>query len=143
MSKTYGIIINTDSYAGNFERELCAWCTGCLGDCEVGEEMVDRHIKELFKPIIGVCYDEYGTSRPVEIFDDDDKYNSLIIYFNEKPTLEQFNIIKDRCNSFNDEYIKRDRFYKEYPHNYKFINFKNIKLISKETTTNLKVENYG
>ena len=142
MSKTYGIIINTDRYAGNFERELCAWCTGCLGDCEVGKEMVDSHIKELFEPIIGSYYDDNGTCRPVDIFDDEDGYSSLIIYFNEKPTLEQFNLIKERCNSFNEEYIKRNSFYKDSPNSWKFINIKSIRLVSKEKSK-FKTENYG
>jgi hypothetical protein len=34
----YVFIIDTEQYAGNFEREMCAYCTGILGDCEVGED---------------------------------------------------------------------------------------------------------
>ena len=38
MSNSYTIIIDTDEYSGNFEREMCAYCTGQVGECEVGEE---------------------------------------------------------------------------------------------------------
>lgn len=34
----YTFIIDTDSYSGNFERELCAYITGQVGECGVGEE---------------------------------------------------------------------------------------------------------
>jgi hypothetical protein len=30
--KKYGVIIETDEYAGNFEREITAWTTGQVGD---------------------------------------------------------------------------------------------------------------
>jgi hypothetical protein len=29
-------IVDTDSYAGNFERCMCAYMTGQIGECEVG-----------------------------------------------------------------------------------------------------------
>lgn len=35
-SKSYSIVVETDSYAGNFEREMCAFMTGHIGKCEVG-----------------------------------------------------------------------------------------------------------
>ncbi len=30
-------VIDTEQYAGNFERQLCAWCTGQVGECGVGD----------------------------------------------------------------------------------------------------------
>jgi hypothetical protein len=32
-------VVDTDTYAGNFEREMCAYITGQVGECEVGEEI--------------------------------------------------------------------------------------------------------
>jgi hypothetical protein len=34
----YVLVIDTEQYAGNFERELCAYCTGQIGECEVGDD---------------------------------------------------------------------------------------------------------
>lgn len=31
------LIVDTENYAGNFERELVAYATGCYGDCGVGD----------------------------------------------------------------------------------------------------------
>ena len=42
------IIIDTDTYAGNFERELCAYVTGIVRDCEVGIEIAEKeNVSEL------------------------------------------------------------------------------------------------
>ena len=41
------IIIDTDTYAGNFERELCAYVSGIVGDCEVGIEIAEKAMKEI------------------------------------------------------------------------------------------------
>lgn len=48
----YSIVIKTNQYAGNFERELCAHLTGIVGECEVGEEYVDESITEIFEQSI-------------------------------------------------------------------------------------------
>lgn len=37
----YLLVIDTDSYAGNFERQLCAFATGEIGECQVGDEEQD------------------------------------------------------------------------------------------------------
>jgi len=33
----YIFIVDTEKYAGDFERQLTAYCTGQVGDCGVGE----------------------------------------------------------------------------------------------------------
>jgi hypothetical protein len=39
-------IIDTEDYAGNFERHLCAYLTGQIGECEVGvEEQVRARVE--------------------------------------------------------------------------------------------------
>lgn len=67
-------VIDTNQYAGNFEREICAYITGEIGDCSVGDEMLtffaeetDKN-KEFFKKhILQIC-DEDGCSHPCEIY---------------------------------------------------------------------------
>ena len=41
MNKCKVIVIDTNQYAGNFERKLCAYLTGQVGDCRVGAEYTD------------------------------------------------------------------------------------------------------
>jgi len=38
------VIVDTNKYAGNFEREMCAYATGQIGECEVGSEEVDENM---------------------------------------------------------------------------------------------------
>jgi hypothetical protein len=35
------IIVDTNKYSGNFEREMCAFATAQIGECEVGIEEID------------------------------------------------------------------------------------------------------
>ena len=52
-------IIDTNQYAGNFERAMCAYCTGMIGQCEVGEEMTI-----LFEDDLGLEADKYHEDNP-------------------------------------------------------------------------------
>lgn len=67
-------IIDTTTHAGNFERELCAHCTGQVGDCGVGEEHAAQFRKDhpelvdVFAAIIGSAPDDHGNERPVRIW---------------------------------------------------------------------------
>jgi hypothetical protein len=76
------LVIDTDQYAGNFERQMCAYVTGYLGDCGVGHEQAQRFCDDLgvddpedaYKieagtaEVIGGEADEHGTWRPVTIW---------------------------------------------------------------------------
>ena len=65
-------VIDTDSYAGNFERDMCAYITGVLGDCEVGDEFAKLYDKEMntgrwegiFADYLEQRPDEHGCCRP-------------------------------------------------------------------------------
>lgn len=63
-------VVDTDSYAGNFERDMTAFITGQLGECGVGDTnaklMKDQFPDEAeaFEEIIGSEADEHGCSRP-------------------------------------------------------------------------------
>jgi hypothetical protein len=74
MNNKYIFIIDTDSYAGNFERDMCAYITGVVGGCEVGEEFAAMYDKEVntdgkesvFLEYLDFRSDEHGCARPCE-----------------------------------------------------------------------------
>lgn len=66
------IIIDTNLYAGNFEREMCATLTGHCGECGVGAEEASETFLDMSDDVkgwwtnnIGSVYD--GCWRPVGI----------------------------------------------------------------------------
>lgn len=66
-------VVDTDHYAGSFQRELCAFVTGTIGECGVGKE--DKKLFEQdfpdenpFENSIDQCMDMYGCHRPVVIW---------------------------------------------------------------------------
>lgn len=63
----WGFVIDTDKYAGNFERELCAHITGHIGECGVGEDFIEEGVAEFFENIVEVP-DEHSCRRPCSIF---------------------------------------------------------------------------
>ena len=70
----YLFVIDTDRYAGNFEREMCAYVTGQIGECEVGKENAELAKQEIpdvvakLEELIDSIPDEHGYHRPVSIF---------------------------------------------------------------------------
>lgn len=63
------IQIDTNQYAGNFEREMCAYITGQYGDCGVGDMIASgarKSIKNLswFEHHVRQRHDEFGCFRP-------------------------------------------------------------------------------
>ena len=108
---SYVFIIATDSYTGNFEREMCAFSTGAVGECGVGQEQADLFRAELmpnadeYDPTlfeVNDCInlyepDDHGCGRPTSIWEDSKgNYNALAIFFNEKPTPVMIDLMKDR-----------------------------------------------
>lgn len=74
-------IIDTDKYAGNFERELCAYITGRFGDCEVGKEYTDLFnkqstVNEDFFDNVETRADENGCYRPCSIWETPGWFNN-------------------------------------------------------------------
>tara|TARA_Y100000310_G_scaffold56232_1_gene51647 strand:+ start:49474 stop:49926 length:453 start_codon:yes stop_codon:yes gene_type:complete len=144
MSKKYIFAIDTDKYAGNFEREMCAYATGQLGICEVGKEMQKLFIQEeddpaydeslIFEGIIENRADGNGAMRPCSIGVTPNLKkpvcNSVEIYFHKKPTEEQIEMLKRRCTKFaTDKSIPKKWPSQEYPD--KILGFR---LITEETT---------
>ncbi len=46
IDKHYVFVVDTEQYAGNFEREMTAYMTGHVGDCEVGSSESEQFSKD-------------------------------------------------------------------------------------------------
>ncbi len=128
----YIFIIDTDSYSGNFEREMTAYLTGRTGECDVGREQATlfrNEVGEGFDNVIDVA-NEHGCSRPCSIwttpgwsndgdghfFQDGDEekaqvdkypaYMSVAIFFDSIPTDEQIILMKKRVYVFAKNRLK-------------------------------------
>lgn len=73
MSKEYKIIIDTEQYSGNFEREMCAYITGRYGECGVGYEIAKfyasqiNHLEWFKENIVNQPDEDNGCNRPVSV----------------------------------------------------------------------------
>ena len=72
---TIYFVVDTDTYAGNFERELCAYMTGQVGECGVGDKNAKRFEKEVseavaerMEDLVGGELDDHGCWRPAKIY---------------------------------------------------------------------------
>lgn len=64
-------VVDTDTYAGNFEREMCAFMTGRIGECGVGKKSRRQYRDAGHKPLRDLVEshsDEHGCFRPVTIW---------------------------------------------------------------------------
>lgn len=67
-------VIDTEDYAGNFERELCAFITGRVGECGVGDDcavLFRQQVKDMGdEPFINIIEeaDDHGCHRPCAIY---------------------------------------------------------------------------
>lgn len=108
MIAPFIFVIDTDQYAGNFERDMCAWITGRIGECEVGREFAELASKELSKETdrwfdmnsIRLCDD--GCWRPCSTFRTPGKKGdlSVAIFFDKMPPPNIIEEMKVRAHSF-------------------------------------------
>ena len=94
--------IVTDSYAGNFERDMTAYCTGMVGDCMVGSELADMYHEEVeddpfFEKGLWVA-DDHGCARPCYM--DMRDTNAVLIFLNDEPTQRELDVISERALEF-------------------------------------------
>lgn len=113
----YVFIIDTDQYSGNFERELCAFLTGSVGECGVGDgeqalfkengQFQDLADKTSFQP------DDNGCSRPATIWETGKVgvYKSVAIFFDSMPSPEEVAFMKQRAKEFIDVHLANVRRY--------------------------------
>jgi hypothetical protein len=104
----YFVVIDTTEYAGNFEREMTAFCTGMTGECSVGTSQARLYREEEtidFDGWITSEPDDHGCHRPCSIYDHGDGrgYKSVVIFFEEEPTREQMYVIARRARQFPKE----------------------------------------
>jgi hypothetical protein len=73
----YGFVVDTDKYSGNFEREMCAYMTGHIGECEVGDKEAKKYL-EKYSLIEGIISkpDDHGCRRPVVIYETSNMWNN-------------------------------------------------------------------
>ena len=136
MSDQIIFVIHTNSYSGNFEREMCGYVTGQVGECGVGDDMAELFVEDLgedaqeaFAEIIGEKMDE-GCGRPCKIYETPGRlndgmgnmfdaiegaegwpaYESVAIYFDDMPSDDQIDLMKARAV----EYAKTEYNRKEY-----------------------------
>lgn len=99
----YIVILETTDYTGNFERELCAYATGSVGECEVGSRQADDFAEE-YPDGLSVdtqnVADDRGCWRPCSIFDERNGYNSMVIFFEDQPSEADVGIIIERAHEY-------------------------------------------
>ena len=78
-------IVDTEDYAGDFEREMCGYLTGIVGECGVGVEGRRKYLEDMgleldqeryYAPVVGNPFeeiikqvpDEHGCRRPASIY---------------------------------------------------------------------------
>lgn len=104
----HALVIETNLYAGNFERPLCAYATGSYGECGVGDEEADIFLTEApeqFKDLGDYTEsmpDDRGCWRPTSIWNSEDKsgYQEVIIFFADLPSDEGLAYIAERVRAF-------------------------------------------
>ncbi len=124
----YLFVVDTNAYAGSFEREMCAYITGQTGECGVGQEQAELAKQEIpdvvaqLEKLIESIPDEHGCYRPVSIFPnprygndgngnhalltDDNReqfpwpaYNSVAICFHSIPDSGLLVVMKERAKN--------------------------------------------
>jgi len=115
-------VIDTDgkAWVGNFEREMCAYCTGMIGQCEKGIEeaneffndfnLVGEEESPFFERVDCYVMDDSGCGRPASIYPGWKEsapgktiYTGVAIFFYENPTDELISIMKERAYKFAEE----------------------------------------
>lgn len=93
--------IDTTEYSGNFEREMCAFVTGQIGDCEVGRKLAAEARFQLSAPELDRVFqwieehivqesDDNGCCRPVSIWPTPGWYNNgMGGHYRDDPSTEE------------------------------------------------------
>lgn len=96
-------VIKTDSYAGNFEREMCGYMTGQIGECGVGDDGAAMFTKDCpgncgFQDLVTEFPDEHGCRRPATGWGHE--FSSVAIFFESQPTAAQLTFLRQRARQF-------------------------------------------
>lgn len=107
----YILLIHTDSYAGNFERQMCAYMTGITGDCGVGEGEADEFREameekgldpDMFDGVLCHEADDHGWHRPASIWNatGEDGYKTVAIFFDSLPSEDETVLLRERAYEY-------------------------------------------
>lgn len=96
-------VIKTDSYAGNFEREMCGYITGEVGECEMGAKEAAQFKSDYpenyeFEDLVLRFPDDHGCYRPATMWSH--KCSDVAIFLEERPTEAQLAFMRDRARKF-------------------------------------------
>lgn len=103
------VVVDTDQYAGNFERMLVAYMTGAIGECELGEEQADVARQELPKGFPEpIQFSDGRCDRPAALWETPKslhpkpkhRYSSVMCAFEDRPTDEQLAILAMRARRY-------------------------------------------
>ncbi len=77
----YVFVVDTNQYAGSFERELCGYASGMVGECGVGNSEAKKFVADYpgenpFSASIAMSPDEHGCHRPVAIWPTPGRFNN-------------------------------------------------------------------
>lgn len=112
VGTTYVLIIDTDQYAGNFEREMCGFLTGTYDedrshgcyDANRTKEEFPEFVERFVKKKTTLAHDEYGevgntiaTTKEAPLI-----YNSVAIFFEKELTALEMDFIRVRAPKFRD-----------------------------------------
>lgn len=109
----YEFRIHTNLYAGNFERQLCGFITGCHDgshgpiEAELFIEERGDELQQEFDDIIGWVPDDssFHHERRVSIIPGETgDFNSLAIFFIQEPTREMIDVMLERLAKFPEYY---------------------------------------
>jgi len=104
------VAIDTNEYSGNFERPMCAFITGQVGDCGVGDELIENALEELAQDTFNNTLewieehivsesDDHGCHRPASIWPTPGWYNNgMGKHYLDNPSTEE-QAIKDHYES--------------------------------------------
>jgi len=103
-SDRHVLVIDTDRYAGGFERQLVAFMTGRVGECGVGKEEAARFDEkaapESFHPdLIGEEPDEHGCYRPASIWVSPYYWNNAGYHYFNATTIDDPIVLEDHERS--------------------------------------------
>lgn len=107
-SDLYIFVVDTDQYAGNFERELVAYATATVGECGVGSELAAEALTDLEFSAPDVLewldanvhseHDYHGCARPASIWQSrTGGYNSVALFLGEEPPAAVLAVLKERA----------------------------------------------
>jgi hypothetical protein len=109
-SPTFVLVIDTNQYSGNFEREMAAYCCGAYdgihGNGSLIKFLEDKRLSGILSGIDDAVtllpHCKYGnvSSSIWHNPNRNNSYESVAIFFDRIPTLEEMTIVKGRANNF-------------------------------------------